>query len=34
MARFEDWKKVLTKEVAAERLQHTGANIALLDFSG
>jgi hypothetical protein len=31
---FEDWKKVLTKEIAAARVQHNGANIALFDFSG
>jgi hypothetical protein len=31
---FEDWKKILLKEIAAARAAHTGANISLFDFSG
>jgi hypothetical protein len=31
---FEDWKKVLAKEIAAAGPQHNGANISLFDFSG
>jgi hypothetical protein len=31
---FEDWKRVLMKEIAAARAQHAGTSIALFDFSG
>lgn len=31
---FEEWKKVITKEIVAARTQYSGANIALFDFSG
>ena len=33
-AAFENWKKVLAKEVAAALRRHPRANIALFDFSG
>lgn len=31
---FENWKKILTKEIAATHTRHTRANIVLFDFSG